>query len=311
MAQMTPVADKLLTNVSSMIVPQGHISELILPEIGSKNSTGKLGKYGTNHLRIEVDSKAGRGSYRRVSPITRTTTSFSIEGHGLEGIVTKEDYANVELPFKAEEDEVLGVTTLLWLAKEKALADTLTDETILTQYTTLTGSDQWSDGLNSDLIADILAGRAAVKDGCGQMPNTVFMDELVADQVRFHPQALDFLGYKFARPGGLSDEELARLFKVDRVLIAKAVYESANQGQTSNLAEVWGKHCVLAVCPEKAMPYQTSLGYMVRYEGEQPRKVYKYPANNPPGANLVLVEDNYDMLISNANAAYLFKNAIA
>jgi hypothetical protein len=39
--------------------------------------------------------------------------------------------------------------------------------------------------------------------------------------------------------------------------------------------------------------------------------VYKQAAFNPPGSNIVLVEDAYDMLISNALAAYLIKDAVA
>jgi hypothetical protein len=43
-----------------------------------------------------------------VEAITRSTDSFSIEGHGLEGMVSADDYRNVQLPFKAEEDETLA-----------------------------------------------------------------------------------------------------------------------------------------------------------------------------------------------------------
>jgi hypothetical protein len=79
--------------------------------IGVNQSSGLLGKYGTSHLRIENSRKAGRGAYRRVEAITRSTTQFLIEGHGLEGMVTKEDYKNVLDPFNAERDETMGLTT--------------------------------------------------------------------------------------------------------------------------------------------------------------------------------------------------------
>jgi hypothetical protein len=121
MSQMKPVVDELLTKSSSIYVPTGYISEQILPLITSQHSTGKLAKYGNNHLRIENTLKGGRGAYRRVETITRSTDSFNIVGHGVEGLVSAEDYRNTALPFKAEEDETLGLTTMLVAGKGKAL----------------------------------------------------------------------------------------------------------------------------------------------------------------------------------------------
>lgn len=311
MAQLKSQIDMLLTKVSSGYFPKGYISEMILPEIGSAQSTGKLGKYGHSHLRLENARKAGRGKYRRVEPITRSTDSFSIEGHGLEGLVTKEDRKNVLLPFKAEEDETMGLTSLLWTEKEYLLASALADTAVLTQNVTLSGSSQFSDYLNSDPLARFKTARLAVRDGCGVPPDTAVMDWSVWNTLRFHPQILDSLGYKDNRPGGLTESELASAMGVKKVLLGESMYNSAKQGQADVLAAIWGKHIVFGVMPEKAVPYQVSLGYMVRFEGEAPRKVYKYAVNNPPQSTGILVEDDYDMLISNAGAGYLIKDAIA
>lgn len=311
MAQLKAIVDKLLTKASSMYVPTGYVSEKALPSIGVLQSSGLLGKYGNSHLRIENSLKGGRGQYRRVETITRSTTGYQIEGHGLEGIVTKEDYKNVELPYKAEEDEVLGLTSSLWLGKEKSLADTLSSTAILTQNTTLSGTAQFSDYANSDPLDKFKTARETVRSGCGVSPDTALMDWSVWNVLRFHPQMLDSLGYKFNRPGGLDINELAVAMGVKRILLAEAVYNSAKEGQSDSLAAVWGKHIIFGVLPEKAMVRQVSLGYLVQYEGEAPRKVYKYDLNNPPESRGILVEDNYDMLISNAAAGYLIKDAIA
>lgn len=311
MAQLSAVLDKLLTGVSSAYVPKGYISEKLLPPIQSDNQTGKLAKYGTNHLRIEHSTKGGRGKYRRVEAITRSTDSFTIVGHGLEGMVTKEDYKNVYDPYDPERDETLGLTTILWLEKEKALADSLGDTAVLTQNITLSGTSQFSDYLNSNPLNVFMTARSTVMSGCGVPANVAIMDWAVWNVLRFHPQILDSVGFKDNRPGGLSIDELAVALGVERVEVGMARYESAAEGQTSSLAAVWAKNIVFAVLPEKALPYQVSLGYEVRYRGEQPRKVYKWDVQNPPESKAILVEDNYDQLLSNVAAAYLVKNAIA
>jgi hypothetical protein len=311
MAQNVAILDRLLTQAASGYVPPSYLAEMILPEINVKETTGKLGKYGTSHLRIENTVTGGRGAYRRVQAMTRTTTDYKIDGHGLEGVVTKDDYRNVQLPFKAEEDEALGLSTMLWLEKEKLLADTLVDTAVISQSVTLAGPDQYSDLDNSDPLDDFKTARATVKAGCGVPPNLGIMSWEVWNLLQNHPQLLDSLGFKYDRPGGLNEAELAKCMGVKKLIIGEAMYESANEGQTSALAPVWGKHIIFAVAPEKAAVMQVSLGYMVRYEGGQPRKVYKYPIPNPPGTNAILVEDEYDMLISNAAAAYSIKSAIA
>lgn len=312
MSQMKAIVDKLLTGVSSAYIPKDYISESILPTIQAAQYTGLLGKYGTSHLRIENAVKGGRGKYRRVETQSRSTTQYIIEGHGLEGFVSKEDYKNcVEDPFDAERDEALGLATVLWLEKEKVLADALGSTSVMTQNVTLSGTSQFNDYNNSNPIGVAATARAAIIDSVGQMPNLAIMDIKVWNQLRFHPQMLDALGYKYGRPGGLSEDEMAAALGVDKVLYGKARYESAKEGQSSSLAPVWGKNLIFAVAPESAQIQQVSLGYMVRLAGESPRKVYKEANFNPPGSTKILVEDEYEMLISNPLAGYLVAGAIA
>lgn len=311
MSQLKAIVDPLLSGVSSGYFGEGLIADQILPVIKSKLTTGKLGKYGKQHLQLELNLKGGRGAYRRVEAITRQTTSFSIVGHGLEGLVTADDYRNVQDPFDAEKDEVLGLTSLLSIEKEYLIASSLTSTANLTQNATLAAGAQFSDYLNSDPISKFSDARKAIIAGCGMKPNLAIMDVLVWDKLRFHPQMLDFLGYKIARPGGLSEDELATAMGVDKVLVAQGRYNSAKEGQTAVLSALWGKDLVFAVAPESPKPYQVSLGYMMQYEGSTPRKVYKYAVNNPPESLGILCEDSYAPIITDVGAAYLLKSVIA
>lgn len=309
--QMKGIVDPLLTNVSSVYIPEGCIADKLFPQLKFAQYTGKLGGYGKGHLRIENTVVGGKGKYRRVETITRTTTGFEIEGHGLEGLVTKQDYKNVKDPFDAESDETMGLSTVLLLEKEKGLADSLTSTAVITQNTTLSGTSQFSDYVNSDPISKIATAKNAIRDGSGAIANCMIMDYKVAEILRYHPQILDTLGYKYAKPGGLTDEDLAKAFNVQKLFIPNAMYNSAKEGQTATLASVWGKDIVLGVVPDKAIKYQISLGYNIMLEGGSPRKVYKQAGFNPPGSTELLVEDEYDMLLSDVSAAYLIKAAIA
>lgn len=311
MSQLRAIANRLLSNASSAYLPSGHICEMILPRVFSKESTGTLAKYGTNHLRIERSIKGGRGAYRRVEAIARSTSDFKIDGHGLEGLVTAEDYRNVQEPYKAEEDEVMGLTSLIYIEKEKLFADALLSTSNITQNVTLSGVQQFSDYNNSEPLARFSTARSTVRNASGMAPNAAVMDWQTADKLRYHPELLDALGYKENRPGGLQAAELASAMGVQKILIGNVMYESAREGQTSSLAAVWGKDILFAVLPDSANRYQVSLGYQVNFDGKPQRQVWKYAVNNPPESTGILVEDNYDIFISNATAGYLIKAAIA
>lgn len=312
MSQNKAQIDQLLTKATSAYIPKGYISEVLLPFIPVAQYTGLLGAWGQNHLRIVNSVVGGKGKYRRVETKATSSSSYHIEGHGLTDLVTREDYRNTTLPFNAEKMKTIGLSTVLWLEKEKGLADTLADTAIVTQNATLVGTDQFSDYNNSDPVAQFSVGREAVRAGCGVYPNAAFMDKAVRNKLKYHPQLLELLGFKYARPGGLSDQELAQALDVDKVVIADVSYQSANAGQTNGaMSAVWGKHMWMGVIPDAAQLEQISLGYRFGLEGEQPRKVYKQAVFNPPESTELLVEDLYDYLISNATAVYLWKNAIA
>ena len=223
MAQLKAIVDKLLTNASSMLIPTGLVCEQVLPPIYVQQKTGKLGTYGNGHLRLESTLGGGRGAFKRVSAITRSSYCYSIDSHGLEDIVSPDDYANVEQPYDAEEDTTLALTTLLYLKKEYSLAAALTSSTLMTEYTTLSGTQQWNDYANSDPLDDVLVGTANIRDHIGMPANIAIMDWKVYKYLRYHPSFLKQLGYSEARPGGLSGEELARAMDVERVIIANAV----------------------------------------------------------------------------------------
>lgn len=311
-SQNRAIVDKLLTNVSQKKVAQGHICEMLLPFVGVKQRTGKIGKYGRNHLRIANTVKRGRGKYRQIEAVTRSQVSYEIEGHGLEGGVTREDYENAEAPYDAEKDETDAITSILLTEKEKALADVCAGSSI-TQTVQLSGTNQFSDYNNSDPIAVCLAARKAVRAGCGFYPDTAWCDIDVAETLKFHPQLLDALGFKQARPGGLTYAEIAQALGVKRLLVAESFYQNTNEGQgdSADVSPIWGKHLWFGVIPEAAAKDQTAFGYRLGFAGRASRSVSKWAVNNPPGMTAILVEDEYDQYIMDADCAYFIEDAIA
>ncbi len=309
-SQQVALVDQLLTGISNKITPVGFVAELVLPMVEVVQTTGLIGSYGTSHMRIVNTVTGGKNKYPTVETGAESTQAYNLALHGLSDIVTKDTIDNKPGPFDAVIDTTGELTTLLQLAKEKGLADSLTSSAIITSGTTLSGTSQYNDYTNSDPLVNFNTARTTVRNLVGVNPDTVIMSLEVVDMLSYHPKILE-VGFKYTRRGELTLEELAKVMKVKRILVAEAMYETAKQGQTSSLAQVWGKHIVFAVAPTSAARRQVSLGYRFQKKAKTTRKVYKNTMTNPVNAIEILVDDQYDQLLSMTDAAYLITDAIA
>lgn len=312
MSQMKAQVDKLLTNVSNGYFPEGLVSEKILPQIEVAQDSGILGYYGKNHLRLENSVVGGEGRARKVkSMVYNVDRTYLIQPHELQGEVTESDYRNVELPFDAEKDETLGLTTLIALEKENVIASALQSSSILTQNVTLSGTSQFSDYNNSNPISVVKTAQNAVLAGCGKMPNKAIVPALVANTLRYHPQVLQNLGFAQNRAGQLTNQELAKFLNVEEIFIPDAAYNSAKEGQADVMAQIWGKHITFLVAPKAAGKYQVSLGYYLKRSGIAARRVKKWNIEETFGNTGILVGDYYQFRLVDVTAGYLVKDVIA
>lgn len=308
---MKAIVDKLLTNVSNMYSPTGYISETALPTLSVKQKTGKIGKYGNNHIRLVNAKMGGRGKARRFEPIIRDSELYSIESHGLEGTVTEDDYSNVEEPFSAESDETNGLTSTLWTGKEHAFAAAITDPALITQNVDIVApADKFTDYTNSKPLEVFRDAQDAVLDGCGVMPNRAIISQKMFNVLKYHPSILRTLGYSDNRAGTLQLSEIAHAMGVDILHVGDASYNASKLGEADALTQLWGNDIVYYHAPKTAAKYQTCFGYYMVLKGKGSRRVFKYNANNPPGSKNIIVQDDWAFAITNAKCAYLIQNAI-
>ena len=311
MSQMKAIVDKLLTNVSNAYIPTGYISEAALPTLSVKQKTGKIGKYGNNHIRLVNAKMGGRGQARRFEPIIRDSDLYSIESHGLEGMVTEDDFDNVEEPFDAESDETTGLTSTLWTAKEHAFSSVVTDPGTITQNVDIvTATDKFTDYTNSKPLDVFRDAQNAVLDGCGTMPNRAIISQKMLNVLKYHPAILRTLGYSDNRAGTLQLSEIAHAMGVEILHVGDASYNASKLGEADSLTQLWGNHIVFYHAPKTAAKYQQSFGYYMTLKGRGSRRVYKYNVNNPPNAKGIIVQDDYVFALTNAKCAYLIQNAI-
>lgn len=308
MSQQTAIVNKLLTNVSNGLFPEGHIAEKVFPKISVKQKSGLIGAYGNNHIRLVDDLIGGQSEARRVTPISRSNSPYVIMSHALEGLVTPDDYANVEQPYDAEADETLGVTSLLLTNKERALASQLFNTGVITNNAT--PGTKFDNYTSSDPLLFFKQAQDSIYDLTGKKGNAAIMSRVVYNTLKYHPQILDILGFKYNQIGLLSEADIAKAMDVDQLLIADAIYNNSVEGQADSIAPIWGDSILVYVKPQAAAKYQVSFGYEMNMAGRGTRQVYKSPVHNPPGSTSIIVQDDYSFELTNVNAAYLLDNVL-
>lgn len=305
--------DKLLVGISQKRVQQGFIAEEILTFANVKQSSGLIGKYGTGHLRIEHDIVGGNTPYPRITTITKESDTYLITNHGLSDTITEADFANEEQPFDARKDTTETLTDKLQLGKEKSLADSLTNLSVITQNTTLSGTAQFDDYSNSDPIGVFRVARAAVRTGSGQIVDGpagfAVVPWEVVNVLKYHPAMIDLVKYVSNKANGLTNEELGSALGVGRLLVAEAQYNTAKEGQTDNITAVWGKNIIFGYAPKTGTKKIKTLGF--RLQQKSPRRVFTNKIDNPPNGEEILVDDSYAFVLTDVLAAYLVKDVIA
>ena len=124
---------------------------------------------------------------------------------------------------------------------------------------------RWSDYTNSDPIEDIEAGKASVLSTTGFEANTLVLGYEVFRQLKNHPDLVDRIKYTSSQT--ITEDMLARMFDIDRVLVSKSVKATNNEGATGAYGFTTGKTALLAhVAPSPGL-LTPSAGYIMQWTG--------------------------------------------
>jgi hypothetical protein len=125
----------------------------------------------------------------------------------------------------------------------------------------------WSDA-SSTPIEDIRQGKRYVLEATGFEPNTLTLGKAVYDYLVDHPDIVGRIDR--GQTAGASRANLvtlADLFEVEKVLVMKAINNTAHKGQTATHAFIGGKHALLSYAPATPGIMTPSAGYTFNWTG--------------------------------------------
>lgn len=307
--------DPVLTNVAIGYTNEEFIAEILLPSFNVAKQTGKHFVYDRGRFR-GPDNNAKRAQGANSSEVRMTLTTgnpYYCEDHALKQFVADEDVDNAMTPTSPYQDATENTVDRLMIGRELEAATLLTTAGNYgaSNKVTLTGTDQWGDYTNSDPIADIETGKTAIHQAIFRMPNVLMLGKQVFDKLAQHPAIIDRV--KYSQLGVVTPELMAKVFDVDRVVVAKAGKNTANEGATDAMGYIWGKFALLAYVAPKVGPKTITLGLNYVWAGKsmQVKRLRGTDEDDREGTYIRAGRWYYDQNIVASEAGYLISTAVA
>lgn len=300
----------MLTNVSIQFKNPGYIAEDCVPIIPVKLETSKYFIYDKTRFDAPKALRAEQADYGRVN-WQPTTGTYSCNEYGLEHLIDDRERQNAIEPLNLDVDGTEIVTDMILNDREQRVSTLLTTSGSYTHSNTtnLSGlATAWDQPGTSDPIKDVaITAREAIRANSGVYPNTVILGAKVASNLEQHPVIMDRL--KYNAQGGVAVsylDALAKIFKVDKIIVGVALKRTSNENQTDALGDIWGNNVIVAYINPRPAIKQPTLAYMFQ---SRPRMIEKYREDKKKSDVIRCSEVTAEQMIADS-CGYLYQNVV-
>ena len=266
--------DAILTNISVAYLQKAEnfIADKVFPVVPVDKKSDKYFVYTKNDWFRDEAQRRADGTESAGSGYNLTTGTYSADVFAFHKDVGDQTVANADAPLNPLREATEFVTNRMLLRKElQFVSDFFTTGVWGSDVTGVSGSPssgetkQWSDYTSSDPINDIEEAKSDVLSTTGLEPNTLVLGYEVFRQLKNHPDLVDRIKYTSSQT--ITEDMLARMFDIDRVLVAKAVRATNKEGATDAYGFAYGKAALLAhVAPSPGL-LTPSAGYTFSWTG--------------------------------------------
>lgn len=266
--------DAPLTNLSVayMQKQENFIADKVFPIVPVDKKSNKFFVYRKNDWFRDEAQRRADGTESAGSGYNLDTDSYSADVWAFHKDVGDQVLNNADAPLTPLREASEFVTHRLLLRRElQFVSDFFTTSIWGTDVTGVSGSPssgefkQWNNSAATP-IDDIEVGKSAILASTGFEANTLVLGYDVFKYLKNHSSIVD--RYKYTQAGAYVTEDLlAKVFGVDRVLVAKAVKATNNEGASGAYSFAFGKAALLChVAPNPGL-LTPSAGYTFAWTG--------------------------------------------
>ena len=266
--------DAILTNISVAYLQRAEnfIADKVFPVVPVDKQSDKYFVYSKNdwlrdEARVRTDGTESVGSGYNI-----TTDTYYADVYAIHKDIGDQTRANADAPINVDREAAEFVTHRLLTRREIQFVNDFmttskwgTDVTGVAASPTTGQTIQWSDYTNSDPIEDIEEGKAKILSTTGFEANTLVLGYDVFRQLKNHPDLVDRIKYTSSQT--ITEDMLARMFDIERVLVSKSVKATNAEGASAAYSFTTGKTALLAhVAPSPGI-LTPSAGYTFSWTG--------------------------------------------
>lgn len=260
--------DRVLTQISIGWPNKGLVGERLFPAVPVNNQSDKYYTFGREGWLPEDDVRAPGAEAREITGATVSTDTYYCVEHSLSIAVTDEERKNADSPLSPDRDGTEIVTSKIMLGRERAIQTLVTTSgNYATGHsTTLSGTSQWNDYVNSDPIGNLRTGKRAVHGKIFLEPNVLLVPYNTMSILEDHPDFLERI--KYSERAIFSPELLAAILGFGSVIVPGVGINTAPLGQAESLAYLWGNDVLMAYVPARPGMKIPAFGYEFVWEGQ-------------------------------------------
>lgn len=257
--------DRPLTNLSTAYIQsqEDFVSTKVFPVVPVEKKSDLYFKYGKNDWFRDEAQERAPGDESAGGGYSLSTDSYLATVYAWHKDVSDQDRENSDQPLNPDRDATRLVTQKLLLKQEITWAANYFTTGVW--GTDLTPANLWSDYTTSDPITDIETAKDTIQGNTGFMPNTLVLGYPVFRYLKQHPDIID--RYKYTSAEAITEEMIARVFDLERVIVCKAVKATNAENETAVYSRVQGKNALLCYAAKEPGLMVPSAGYTFAWRG--------------------------------------------
>ena len=298
------VIDPILSNVAQGYRDPGFVGHNLFPSVPVQVSGGQVIEFGAEDFKLYNARRAPGSNTKRVE-FGYLGKQYSLFNESLEGKVPDEisrDAARVpgiNLGTRAV-NKVMKILRRGLEVEQAGVALNATNYDA-NHKLALSGVTKWTASTGTPL-PDIEDGKEAIRASIGIRPNVLLCSAVGFNALRYHASVVD--KFKYTTPDSITEEMLARLLRLDRVVVGESIYYDETAAANK---DIWGNNAVLAYVALGSMDQEEpSYGYTYTMEGH-PMVEEPYRDRNAKSWIYPVTYERKPVL-SGMTAAFLFQN---